>query len=104
MWFAVDILYKGRHSEKPDIPDLWEECIILIEASDPSTAREIARPIAISEEHEYRSAEGDLIRWEFDEILSVHEILSEQLVTGVELFSRFLRTSEVKSLKCPFDD
>ena len=104
MWFAVDILYKGTHSEKPGICELWEECIILVEASDSSTAREIARPLAISEEHEYRSVEGDLIRWEFDVILSVYEILSEEIVTGVEVFSRFLRASEVKSLKRPFED
>ncbi|GAK50179.1 hypothetical protein U14_01406 [Candidatus Moduliflexus flocculans] len=104
MWFGVDVLYKSIHKKCETSPQLFQESILLIWANDANQAEEFAKSYALSEECEYRSINGDILKWQFDDILSVYEIESDEFHTGLEIFSRFLRPSEVNSLKVPFDD
>jgi hypothetical protein len=54
--------------------------------------------------HSYKTVEGDVATWVFDSVSSTYRIEDAELSDGTELFSRFLRDSEVSSLKTPFDD
>lgn len=103
MWYAVDVLTKsscvGSNSD-----GLWEESIYLIDARDQIEAECKSKEIITSEKCEYQTQTGETVKWEFDSILSVYEILDDQIASGSELFSRFLRKEEVESLKTPFAD
>jgi hypothetical protein len=104
MWFAVNLLFKSVHAGKPEEDSLWEERIILIQAETEAEARQQAELLGKDEEHEYVSATGDLVRWTFQQIERVYPIEAETLENQTEVFSRFLRSSEVESLLTPFKD
>lgn len=83
--------------------DLWEESIVLINALDEAQAEILAKRIA-AESFAYKTLDGSEVRWTFDSIERVYSIEAENLVHGVELFSRFLKPREVESLKEPFEE
>ncbi len=104
MWYSVDILMKSSSSKVEGIPLLWEEVIIIVEAEGEADARTKAENIARLDEVEYTSISGENIEWTYERILQVYEIRPSQIADGTEVFSRFLRDSEVKSLSMPFDE
>jgi hypothetical protein len=104
MWFSVSLLTKGDLPDQPEIDILWEESIVLIEAESEDQARVVAERIAKNAETQYRTASGEHISWKFHTIERIYKIEDDVLQTGTELFSRFLRWSEVKSLLTPFSD
>jgi len=101
MWFAASIFYRGEHQQLGSERDLWEESIVLVEAIDETQAELRAEEIA-KESFAYKTTDGGEIRWVFDSIDRIYSIDEGQLRHGVELFSRFLRPSEVMSLRTPF--
>ena len=88
---------------KGDNEPLWEERILLVKAESEDDATRKAETLAKSEEHSYSSNQGKRIAVKFDSVDRVYAI-EDTLEDGVELFSRFLRDSEVNSLKTPFED
>lgn len=104
MWYSASIMFVAEHPERPRPEPLWEEQVILINSSDERTAKAIADGIGRRKEHEYRNAEGALVKWRFHAVESVYPIEAEILVSGVELFSRFLRNAEAKNLLTPFQE
>jgi len=55
-------------------------------------------------EHEYRNQAGELVRWSFKQVERVCEIEEGVPKNGTELFSRFFKEFEVKSLLTQFED
>src|SRR5205809_1549521 len=102
MWYAVNLLFKSVHPEHHENEFLWEERLVLVQAETEAAARLEGECIGKSEEHEYVAANGDLVRWSFEQVERVCEI--DSLEHGSELFSRFLNTQEVESLLTPFKD
>lgn len=98
--FGVNYFMESKCEDDHDL--LWEERIILVEAGSEDEAKKIASTHAKSEEHSY-SAEGKRIDVKFHQVDRACPI-EGSLVPGVELFSRFLRQSEVESLQTTFDD
>jgi hypothetical protein len=103
MWFAASLLYKSVHDGQPENDALWEESIVLIEAESRAEAEQKAANLGQGEEHEYVSATGDQVRWTFQGVERVYEILDANLESGTEVFSRLLRSSEVESLLTPIE-
>lgn len=103
MLFAVALLFHTSPTEKPDEHILWEERIVLIEADDEDEAAEKAKILANEEGFEYENALGVMVKSKFECVERVYQI-SEPLKDGCEIFSRFLRDSEARSLLTPFDD
>ena len=104
MWFSANLLFKARYPNCPENEFLWESSIVLIESPTEEGVNQIAQNIGSDAQHEYISANGDVVRWTFERIERIYEIEAERLQSGVEVFSCFLRDSEVKSLLTPFDD
>ena len=88
---------------KRDSEPLWEERILLVEAESEDDATRKAETFAKSQEHSYSSNQGKRVDVKFDSVDRVYAI-EDALEDGAELFSRFLRDSEVDSMKTPFDD
>ena len=103
MWYAVNLLFESVHDGQPSAEDLWEERILLIEATDETQARKRAETLANAEEHEYLGATGDNVAWRFRRLERVFAIDADILENGTELFSRFLQHREVESLLTPFN-
>lgn len=103
MWYSANLLFKSVHST-PDEDALWEESIRLIRADTVEDALEKAQILGERERTSYVAKPGDRVTWDFVQVERVFEISDELLSDGSEIFSRFLRDSEVRSLLTPFAD
>lgn len=107
MWYGVSVLMREESVYPPD-ERIWEESIILVSADSIEEARATGERMGRDAETEYANVYGKTVAWKFDCIESVFELLDDiedlrQLSAGVEVFSRFLRASEVASLLKPFE-
>ena len=101
MWFGVSLLYRSSELLDAQGIRLFEERIVLLDAVDEANAWQRALQLGPSLDEQYINAEGNQVVWTFERILEVKVILEDQLGDGVEVFHRFLREDEVKSLAKP---
>lgn len=104
MWYSVNLLFEGVHPSQPAEENLWEESIRVIQADNEDAAINIASEAARKNEVTFKTVNADEVRWRFVKVERVFEIGDEPVGSGREVFSRFLRASEVKSLLTPFED
>jgi hypothetical protein len=102
MYYTVSLLFKGSSASDDD--PLWEESIRLIEADGEDQARGLALEIGKQNELSYAISSGDSVCWKFMQIERIYLVEDDISNNGVELFSRFLRDSEVASILQPFED
>ena len=103
MWFAAKLLFKSIHTSVPETDPVREEQIVLIRATTENEAKTKATKRGEQGEHGYKTVTGDMTTWKFDSVY-IHRIEDAELIDGTEIFSRFLKDAEVRSLKTPFDD
>jgi hypothetical protein len=103
MWYAASLLFKGSHEFATDRAPLWEDSIRLIRADSEAEALEKAERLGYSKQASY-PIPGGALTWVFHRVERVYPIETDALVEGTEVFSRFLRDSEVASLLTPFED
>jgi cysteine synthase len=103
MWYSVSLLFRSSGNPAGAGAPLWEESIRLISADSEAQAMEKAKRLGESERVSY-GVSGGTRTWVFSRVERVYAIETDRLDDGVELFSRFLRDSEVVSLLTPFDD
>lgn len=104
MWFTANLLFKSQRQANVNEGSLWEEQIILIEATNEAAAKQKAEHHGKAQENEYRNQAGELVHWSFEQVERLCEVEDVTLKDGSELFSRFLRDSEVRSILTPFED
>lgn len=102
-WFAASLFYRGVASDG-DTAELWEERIALIEAGTPEEAFVSAQAIGVDGGVSYEASNGAGYEWSFYQVERILEIQSETLLSGTEVFSRFLRKAEAASLLTPFEE
>jgi len=103
-WFSASILYRAVHSQPRSEPALWEERIVLLEAIDAEDAMSKAKRLGADGETSYAVSDVDAVVWSYDRVERVVEIDDDPPRHGTEVFSRFLRESEVTSLLTPFEE
>ena len=103
MNFSVNLLFRGANKNAA-IEPLWEERIVLIKANGEEEARKKGETLGKKDEESYETVKGDIVTWQFFQVERVHLIENSEFKNGTELFTRFLRDSEVKSLLTPFED
>ncbi len=102
-WFPASLLFRSVH-QVPDEDGIWEESIRLIQAGTRELCQKKAEAIGNKEKVSYIAVSGNKVTWEFVQVERVYEILDDDLGDSTEVFSRFLRDSEVKSLLTQFED
>lgn len=102
MWYTAALHFESMNKGNAGSP-LWEESIILLEATSPTEARRKAEILATSREVEFETNAKDRVEWRFRRVERVFEVLENTVGDGTEVFSRFLRAEEVASLLKPFD-
>lgn len=76
----------------------YEENVVLLQASDEKEAWQRAEAFGEPLVAEYQQTANHGVRWEFVGVLSVYEVLDEDLHDGMEVFSRFLTAKGAKML------
>jgi hypothetical protein len=104
MWYTANLLFKSVHAASSQEDTLWEESIRLIKAETKDQAMEKAQALGRASPLTFSVQTGDKVTWVFVKVERIFEIDEESLKDGTEIFSRFLRDSEVQSLLTPFDD
>jgi hypothetical protein len=104
MWFVANLLFKALHETNSPKEELWEESMRLIYADSKQEALNRATQIGKSSEHSYVTAASETVTWSFVTVERLFEVDAAELTDGTEVFSRFLRGSEVESLLKPFND
>ncbi len=105
MWYSANLLFNslaGTDALKAD--GVWEERVILIEASSELEAQALAQQMGRQGEVTYKNVYDETVSWRFDSIERLCEIGVEHPSHGSEIFSRFLKDEEVESLKRGFPD
>ena len=96
VWFVVSVMYEGEHVPGDGQDNIWEESLLLVAAPDSDAAHQIAEKIGRKREHGY-AVDGGLINWRLrfvDRVCAVDGDLDH----GSEIFSRFLKATEVESI------
>jgi len=110
-FYSVNLLLRSEQLKVPAVNPLWEERIVLVEAASEREAVREGMRIGKEAEEEYPVSYGggeegaerkDTLRWTFVQIERVCEIANGEMKNGTELFSRFLRESEMQSILSPF--
>ena len=100
-WYAVKLLYECIIKGKPNPETIdknytnahktYEESFMLVKAQSFEHAYTIAEKKAKELEHDYLNPYEEHVEWKFVKALDCFSILEENLQTGTELYSRFLR-------------
>jgi hypothetical protein len=95
MLFSVVVINKIS-VDAPDHEPMYEESILLVEASSREEAAVKAEVFANREETSYLNADGETVTWSFQEIIHVWEIFGDdrKLQDGDEIYSRLFRDYE----------
>lgn len=104
MWYCASILKIAERNGQRDSNSLWEEQFLLISATDEEAAMHEAEHLARQDKAPYSNRHGQVVSWKFVTMERIYQIAGSPLEHGTELFSRFLRDSEAKSLMTPFTD
>jgi Domain of unknown function (DUF4288) len=98
MWYTGLLLFRSEHHPDSGDEPLWEETLLLIKGESEEHARTLLTQYGKSEEHEYLNQNGSKVFWKFEKIASVFE-MGDILENRTELFHRFLKESEIKSIE-----
>jgi hypothetical protein len=102
MWYTANLLFKGTYGADTNAEPLWEETIRLIEAESEEDAHGKAIQLSAQDETIFKNVNDQTVTWKFYTVERIFVIDEANLRHGIEIFSRFLRDSEVKSLLTPF--
>ena len=104
MWFSACLLFENVSPMRSSSENIWEERIVLLDAASDEEALHRAEMIGKHAEHDYIAASGEPIECKFRRIERIFPLDVQQPGDETEVFSRFLRESEVRSLLNPFPD
>ena len=76
----------------------------IVNAKSTQNAEYLVKQIVLKDNCTYKNFREENVIWQFDSIERIEEILASEIISGTEIFSRFLRQSEVNSLKRNFSE
>jgi hypothetical protein len=76
----------------------------IVNVKSTQNAEYLVKQIVLKDNCTYKNFREENVIWQFDSIERIEEILASEIISGTEIFSRFLRQSEVNSLKRNFSE
>ena len=101
-WFAARLLFERSFDGGPPAPALYEETVVLLKGSGMAEAEKKATKLGKAASHSYKNVDGETITWTFKEVLDVVQLNEAEIGEGSEVYSRFLRPEDVKSVRASF--
>jgi len=95
-WFWVSVLFKAEHLSKPRKRHLWERTVFLVRASNKESAECHAQQLAKDKEVEYEAANGDLVRWTYQNVECLNELHNDEITDGTEVYWEFFERVDRK--------
>jgi len=93
-WYSAQIILKRDLAGCAE--RLWEEKIFVIQGDTEEEIRSKLEGILKKEEMSYLNLEGGMVQWSLQGVPAIEELLDESIVSGTEVYSRFLMESEIK--------
>lgn len=88
----------------PGDDPLREESIRILLSDGDEAAWIRAKEIGRAAEHEYVNEAGEMIRWNFVEVLEVQDLCESNLTDGMEVFSRLFHKGDRSMTASPKHD
>ena len=88
-WFAAVVVMECRVAKTN--PELWDEQVRLIRATNAEAAFAEARRIGKTDEVSYKNADGETVRWKFVGLGALEQLLDRSIRSGSEIFSTLSR-------------
>ncbi len=88
IWFIAEATFQVlvKH-ESRDAPLFRERLLFLVSDVDSTAAMDKAQSLARAKEHSYRNGDGQLVQWQFVELVDVKEMVDQRFEDGAELRS-----------------
>ncbi len=98
---SVSLLFSAQITNSPqrNSENLFEEIIVVFDCVDDDDLKQKSLEWAKQQEHEYKNEAGEMVYWKFVEILHISPLETNEIPSGIEIFSRFLTGNQVKALK-----
>lgn len=98
-WFSVRLLLESVHRGQNGPRKLFEDRIVLVKSMSLEAAREKAESICKQKAEEYENPYGEVVSWQFREILDAKELVDETIRDGIEVYYNHINESEVDQLR-----
>jgi hypothetical protein len=98
-WYSARLLFEEILVDVPDAKVLFEESVVVFRLKKSESLQEKLTALAKEGEHEYEAMAGNMVRWEFREVLEVQEILDTRIREGTEVYFRWWHNPTKRDFK-----
>ena len=99
-WYSARLLIERTVEGSRPVKPLFEESVIVFQASDHREASRKAKQLGRKASHHFKNVYGETVRWTFREVLEVQEIMSDKgLVDGTEVYFRWWDKPSQRTLR-----
>ena len=97
---SVSLLFSAQitNLSQWSLEDLFEEIIVVFDCVDDDDLKQKSLEWSKMHEHEYKNEAGEMVYWKFVEILHISPLETDEIQSGIEIFSRFLTRKQVNTL------
>ena len=97
---SVSLLFSAQitNLSQWSLEDLFEEIIVVFDCVDDDDLKQKSLEWAKMHEHKYKNEAGEMVYWKFVEILHTSPLETDEIQSGIEIFSRFLTRKQVNTL------
>ncbi|CCF97720.1 DUF4288 domain-containing protein [Ralstonia solanacearum] len=106
MRFLASLFFKSTirdHGSAAPREGVWEEVIVLVISHTESGALARAEQLGVERSGVTYSSDSGEVTWTYVKVERVVPMEDGELIDGQELFSRYLRSSEARSILEPLD-
>lgn len=98
-WYVAELIVLCRVGRSR--PELWEKQIVLLRARNSELAYTAALKTGKTRNHHsYRNSAGERVRWTFQGLANLEELLDRVIRSGTEVHSQLVRSKKPPRL-CP---